>query len=286
MACCSKAKSVLPKLQLFGDQEHTDALLLFATILDIPIENQPHYFLQTCRRLADLHGKDPRSVELLIPQLCGACSRLSPHAMHTLQTSFFVKCSAASLHFAVLCSLCLLGMVLEPPLPRRASHSQDLSAAAATADEPMQQRLMRLLHAICCAAVVRSKGMAESAGVKLRRDDRHFISEAHFAALLHAKGLGYGGLNFLDGIRQELQGSIDRAHHDGGGGRESVGIELITESGAWGAPSWMNKAMLQRLRVMCDTLWLLSQCVGFSEELRGVADRPSRRARLSSLLQV
>jgi len=43
MACCSKAKSVLPKLQLFGYQEHTDALLLFATILDIPIENQPHY---------------------------------------------------------------------------------------------------------------------------------------------------------------------------------------------------------------------------------------------------
>jgi hypothetical protein len=44
--------------------------------------------------------------------------------------------------------------------------------------------------------------------------------------------------------------------------------------------------MLQRLRVLCDTLWLMSQCVGYSEDLRGVADRPSRRVRLASLLQV
>ena len=57
-------------------------------------------------------------------------------------------------------------------------------------------------------------------------------------------------------------------------------------AGGWSAPSWMTKAMLQRLRVMCDTFWLMSQCVGFSEDLRGVADRPSRRSRLTSLLQV
>ena len=287
MACCSKARSVLPKLQVFGDQEHTDALLLFANILDIHIENQPQTFLQTCRRLADLHHKDPRSVEMLIPQLCGACVKLAAPAMHVLQSSFFVKRSAASLHFALLCSLSLLGMVQEPPLPRRASQSQELSAFSGTADATVQQRLMQLLHAICCASIARSKGMEERDGGLMLRDDRHFMSEARFAALVLAKGSsnGYGGLNFLDSVRQELQRSIDRARHDGGGGVEGGGSEMVAV-GAWSAPAWMNKAMLQRLRVMCDTLWLLSQCVGFSEELRGVEDRPSRRARLSTLLQV
>ena len=84
----------------------------------------------------------------------GACVKLAAPAMQVLQSSFFVKRSAASLHFALLCSLSLLGMVQEPPLPRRASQSQELSAFSGTADATVQQRLMQLLHAICCAAIL------------------------------------------------------------------------------------------------------------------------------------
>jgi hypothetical protein len=278
--CCGKTSFVLPKLQVFGDQARSDALLLFSSIFETPSENEPNRFEQTCRHLAELHAKHPRSVEMLIPQLCGACTKLQPSCIDALETHFFICCSSASFHFAVLCTLSLLGMIREalPQLPRRSSQGADLSAASA-AESSTQQRLMRLLHRICCAAVVRSKGLADNHGVKVLREDRLFISENSFSALVHSRDgcSGYGGLNFLDSIRQNVEQSLE-AH---GNGRE-----MSDAAGGWAAAAWMTNPMLQRLRVLCDTLWLLSQCVGYSEDLRGVADRPSRRVRLASLLQV
>jgi hypothetical protein len=281
--CCGKSSFVLPKLQGFGDQERTDALLLFSNLFDTPSDNESNVLEQTCRHLAELHGKNPRSVEMLIPQLCGACSKLRPCDVDTLETHLFISCSTLSFHFAMLCSLSLLGMVLDPQAHlRRSSQNLETLSAAAAAESVTQQRLMRLLHRICCAAVARSRGLTDSHGLKTLRDDRHFLSESSFAALVLCKdgSNGYGGLNFLDSIRQEVERRAQSSDgHDGG-------HEMCASPGGWSAPSWMTKAMLQRLRVMCDTFWLMSQCVGFSEDLRGVADRPSRRSRLTSLLQV
>ncbi len=167
--CCGKASFVLPK---FGDHD-TDALALFSRLLEncgasaSSAPSDASHFLQACRRLAQLHEGSPRSVEMLIPQLCGACTKLSPSDFHALESHFFVKCSAASFHFAILCSFSLLGMVLDPhPLASRRS-SESLSAPS-DAETTLQQQLLRLLHRICCAAVARSKGLAaEADGVKV-----------------------------------------------------------------------------------------------------------------------
>jgi hypothetical protein len=278
--CCGKTSFVLPKLQVFGDQEHADALLLFSHLLDSHRESERHQFNEICRHLAELHIKHPRSVEMLIPQLCGACSKLSALDMDTMEAEFFVVCSAESFHFAILCCLSLIGMVhdLHPQQTRRSSGSSD-SLSLRTAESVFQQRLTRLVHRICCAAVARSKGLIDSHGVKVLRSDRHFISEPSFAALLLSKdgSSGYGGLNFLDSIRPDVHSCFE-------------GCDVEAAPGApprtWNAPAWLTKPMQQRLRVMCDTMWLVSQCVGFSEQLRGVSDRASRRTTLSTLLQV
>jgi hypothetical protein len=280
--CCGQTSFVLPKLQGFGDQERTDALLLFSNIFQTPDENDPNHFEQTCRHLAELHAKHPRSVEMLLPQLCGACAKLSPGHFDILHTHFFISCSAASFHFALLCCLSLLGMVLEAqpqPQPRRSSQNLEAVPSAAATESETQQRLMHLLHRIFCAAVARSKGLADSNGGKILREDRLFMSELSFAALVLSRdgSSGYGGLDFLDSIRQSLDERFDA---------EGGVSEVAASHDGWSAAAWMTTPMLQRLRVLCDTLWLMSRCVGFSEELRGVADRPSRRLRLESLLQV
>lgn len=105
------------------------------------------------------------------------------------------------------------------------------------------------------------------------------MSEPSFAALVLCKdsSSGYGGLNFLGSIRHLLDDT------DGHG--TGATVPLVAAAASWRVPEWMTKPMQQRLRVMVDTMWLMEQCVAFSEELRGVLDRPSRRARLSSLLQ-
>jgi hypothetical protein len=247
-------------------------------MLDSPKENDPNRFNETCHQLTELHARHPRSVEMLIPQLCGACLKLRPHDMDSIEATFFIICSAESFHFAILCCLTLVGMVhdLQPQHARKSNQSADALYAASSAEVVSQQRLMRLLHRICCAAVVRSKGLTDSHGVKILRNDRHFISESSFFALLLSSS-GYGGLNFLDSIRDDIEKFAQRPDGD---------ALMASPDRTWSAPAWLTRSMQQRLRLMCDTMWLLSKCVGFSEELRSVADRPSRRARLSSLLQV
>jgi hypothetical protein len=143
--------------------------------------------------------------------------------------------------------------------------------------------LVSVVHRICCAAVARSRGLTESYGVKILRHDRHFISESSFCSLLQCKdgSSGYGGLNFLDSVRQQLLNSSICENPVVCGSSSAADSDC-----SWSAPDWMSSCMQQRLLVMCDTMWLMSQCVSFSEELRTVADRPSRRARLTSLLQV
>jgi hypothetical protein len=276
--CCGKSSFVLPKLQVFGDQEHSDALLLFSEIVGGPKEDDSNRFKETCCQLAELHARHPRNVEMLIPQLCGACSKLRPRDVDTMEAMFFIICSAESFHFAILCCLTLVGMVhdLQPQQGRRSSQNTDGLSAAPAAESMSQQRLMRLVHRICCAAVARSKGLADNHGVRILRSDRHFISESSFCALL-LSDCGYGGLNFLSSIRDDIERCIGRSDGD---------ALMASPDCAWNAPAWLSKSMQQRLRVMCDTMWLMSQCVGFSEQLRAVADRPSRRARLTQLLKV
>ena len=169
--CCGKASFELPKLRDIGDHD-TDALALFSRLLENcgasagPAPSDASLFLLACRRLAQLHDGNPRQVEMLIPQLCGACTKLSPNDLHSLESHFFVKCSAVSFHFAMLCCFCLLGTVLDlqPLASRPSSHSL---SAPPDSETTLQQRLLRLMHRICCAAVARSKGLAEADGVKV-----------------------------------------------------------------------------------------------------------------------